>query len=51
MNNKDEDLKVIAEKLYNSIMRHINIIGLNPVETSKVLEHLIAMLRKHFVNY
>ena len=48
----DEDLKVMAEKLYNDIIYKIdNYYELNEVETSKILEYLISMFRKHFIHY
>ena len=52
MNKKREaDLQILAKKLYNDNMRHIKTMELNEVETSKVLEYLTAMYRKHFINY
>ena len=52
MNKKREaDLAVMANKLYNSTMQQIKVMELNEVETSKVLEILISMYKKHFINY
>ena len=48
---KEKDMRILAKKLYNDNMRHIKTMELNEEETSKVLEILVSMYRKHFINY
>lgn len=48
----DEDLQVMAEKLYNNIMHNITLMGVSEgVDEDKILILLIDLLKKHYKCY
>ena len=54
MNNKEkeQDMKILAKKLYNDIKYKMeNYYELSPADESYVLEVLVKMLKNDFINY
>lgn len=48
---KEQDLEVMAKKLYNQIQNTLPYFELGAIDESKVLEILVKMLQADFINY
>ena len=48
---KEKDLQIIAEKLYNHINQDLDMFSLKAIDECKVKEYLVKMLKMDFINY
>ena len=48
---KEQDLQIIAKKLYNHINQDLEVFNLKEIDECKVKEYLVKMLKNDFINY